>query len=62
MENKEYAPPITISKLGELIQVAYDQVSVSFPPDGPIPEGAPALACRIFEAYRRDLQTDLHAE
>lgn len=62
MEDQEYVPPILVSRSGGILHVAYDSVSVDFPADGPAPEDAPPLACRIFEAFGHDLLTDSRAE
>ena len=62
MADKEYKPPILVSASEGIFHIAYDEVSVDFPPDGPAPEGAPPLACRIFEAARHDLGPEFGAE
>lgn len=62
MDDQEFEQPILVSGSGKVLHVAYDEVSVDFPVEGPIPEGAPALACRIFELFRRDLRENLQAE
>lgn len=62
MEDREYEAPILVSRSGGMLHVAYDEVSVDFPADGPAPAGAPPLACRIFEAYRHDLGVQPGAE
>lgn len=62
MENKEYEPPIVISESDGKIQIAYDEVSVAIPQNGPVPMDAPPLACRIFHAFTGDLPGHLRAE
>lgn len=62
MEDKEYDPPITVSQVDGKIQIAYDQVTVKIPPDGPVPSEVPPLARRIFEAFKCDHPGLLRAE
>lgn len=62
MEDKEYDPPIVVSQVNGKIQIAYDQVSVDIPAEGPVPASAPPLARRIFEAFRCDHPARLRAE
>lgn len=62
MEKKEYEPPIVISESDGKIRIAYDEVSVAIPQDGPVPVDAPPLACRIFRALTGDLPGPLRAE
>ena len=62
MEKKEFDPPIVIGQENGLIHIAYDQIEVNIPPEGPIPEGTPPMACRIFEALMSDLPGRLRAE
>lgn len=62
MEDQEFEPPILVSASSRTLRVAYDGVAVDFPSEGPPPAGAPALACRVFEALRHDLGTEVRAE
>jgi hypothetical protein len=62
MENKEYPTPILVTESKGMIHISYDQISLDFPTVGPVPEGAPDLAYRIFELFRRDLCPDSRAE
>ncbi len=62
MEDKEYEPPITICEDHGKIRIAYDQVQVDIPPEGPVPSDAPPLVRRIFEAFAGDLPGRLRAE
>jgi hypothetical protein len=61
-KKKKYLPPISICEAEGKIQISYDEVTVDIPPNGPLPEGTPPLACRIFKAFMCDLQRDLRAE
>lgn len=62
MEEKKYPPPILVTESDGMIHVVYDQVSVDIPQNGPVPEGVPAMALRIFEGFRRDLLPNPDAE
>lgn len=63
MENKnKYPPPIIVTEGEGKIHISYDQVEVDFPEEGPAPEDAPPLACRIFKALMSDLPGRLRAE
>jgi hypothetical protein len=62
VEKKEFQPPIEIDRSDGKIQISYDHVWVEIPQGGPVPEGTPALAQRIFEAFTYDLGADLRAE
>lgn len=62
MEKKEYVPPIKISEEHGKIRIAYDQVQVDIPRDGPVPCDAPPMVRRIFEAFSGDLPGPLRAE
>jgi hypothetical protein len=62
MDDLELEQPIVVTKSGELLRIVCDGVTVDFTPDGPAPDGAPPLACRIFEALRRDLWSGIRAE
>lgn len=62
MEDAEHLTPVLVTESGGRLHISYDQVSLDFPSMGPVPEGAPPLACRIFEVFRRDLRPDCRAE
>lgn len=61
MKDRDYQPPILVTESGGMVSISYDQVAVRIPPEGPVPEDAPALACRIFEVMK-DLRGQLRAE
>jgi hypothetical protein len=62
MEEKEYEAPIVISEVDGKIHISYDQVAVDIPAEGPPPSSIPALARRIFEAFRCDHPAPRSAE
>lgn len=62
MADEPIPEPITVTAVGETVQVAYDDVRVDFRPGATPPEGTPLLARRIFEAYRHDLHPPKRAE
>lgn len=62
MKNADYLAPVLVTESDGRLHISYDQIDIDFPSGGPLPEGAPALACRIFEVFRHDLQPDCRAE
>lgn len=61
-KKKKADPPIVIGQEDGVVHIAYDQVDVNIPIEGPIPEGTPPMACRIFRALVHDLPRRLRAE
>lgn len=62
MEDSEYLAPIMVTESDGRLHITYDQIDLDFPSTGPVPEGAPPLACRIFEVFRHDLRPEFDAE
>lgn len=61
MGEKDYPEPVTVTESNGVLRISYDQVTVNIPSNGPVPEDAPVLACRVFEAIK-DLRSDSRAE
>ncbi|MFE0472524.1 hypothetical protein ACFW2V_13010 [Streptomyces sp. NPDC058947] len=61
MGDKIYPNPVRVTESDGVVRISYDQVAVDIPAAGPVPEGVPPLACRVFEAVQ-DLHRDSRAE
>ena len=61
MGDKDYPEPVLVTECDGVVSISYDAVEVGIPAEGPVPDGVPDLACRVFEAVK-DLQRPLRAE
>jgi len=58
---RSYPKPVFVSEADGMMNISYDRVEIGIPSEGPVPEDAPALARKVFEAVK-DLRRPLRAE